>query len=48
MSDASNVNDAHHSLVDLTKMVEKPDGLGPVEWAVIGVTCGPQKPSSCD
>jgi hypothetical protein len=39
MSDASNVHDAH-SLVDLTKMVEKPDGLGPVEWAVIVVTGG--------
>jgi hypothetical protein len=40
MSDASNVNDVDRSLVDLTKMVEKPDGLGPVEWAVIGVTGG--------
>jgi hypothetical protein len=39
MSDASNVNDAG-PLVDLTKMVEKPDGLGPVEWAVIIVSGG--------
>jgi hypothetical protein len=34
MSDDS--SDAH-SLVDLTTMVAKRDGLSPVEWAVIGV-----------
>jgi hypothetical protein len=39
MSDAWHINDPH-SLVDLTKMVEKPDGLGPVEWAVIVVSGG--------
>ena len=38
MSDTSNAN--AHSLVDLTKMVPKPDGLSPVEWAVIAVSGG--------
>ena len=36
MSQASTLNDAH-PLVDLTKMVAKQDGMGPVEWAVIAV-----------
>ena len=36
MSEDSNLNDPH-PLVDLTKMVAKQDGMGPVEWAVIAV-----------